>query len=343
MTDQIEMNSLPVGYLLSEYQIEKYLTYSDNSFIYLAIDLNIERRVIIKEFFPDALADREADFSVSARESHNADQYIFDLNRFLEEVKQIARLTQQSKNGVNVMRCFSLNGTGYMVAEYIAEKTISKSLDTVRTTFEENALFSGQHIESENISPSLQTSKAKQHLENQDKKLIIYGSAANDNTLALKTLCGRASIKGSSDLMLMEYSSLKFSESEKLRIYSAHRQYALKSALDIAKDKLLGILLLIDNRRKDPLRDLEMFFSNIPFENTKKIAIGVTHIDQYRIPAISDYHKHIQRLEIPQLQQAPVFSVNPASHHDMSMLLQSLLYSMDPVMGEIDRNENTFL
>ncbi len=343
MTDQEDINSLPVGYLLSEYQIEKFLAYSGNSYFYLALDLNIERQVIIKEFFPDVLAMRETDFSVSVREPHKADQYVINLSKFLDEVKQIAKLPPQSDRGVKVMRCFSINGTGYMVAEYTEAQTTTKYLETIKTTFEENALFTGQRIESENISQSWQSLKDKQYLENQDQKIIIYGSAASDNTVSLKTLCGSETTKDSGDLMLMEYSNLKFSESEKLRFYSVHRQYSLNSALDILQDKLLGIILLIDNRRKDPLRDLEIFFSNISFENTKKLVIGVTHIDRYRIPAISDYHKHIRRLELPQLQQAPIFSVNPASHQDMSMLLQSLFYSMDPVMDESEHNESTFL
>ena len=56
------------------------------------------------------------------------------------------------------------------------------------------------------------------------------------------------------------------------------------------------------------------------------MVVGVTRMDLQRKPGLPEYRRYLESLSL----QAPVFEVDARSHKDITMLLQALLFSLDP-------------
>jgi serine/threonine protein kinase len=111
--------TLPAGYRINEYQIERPLGGGGFGITYLARDSNLQLPVAIKEYFPSDLVTRGADQSVTVRggsTNEHQEQYDWGLERFLDEARALA--TFRHPNIVRVLRYFRENGTAYIVMEY---------------------------------------------------------------------------------------------------------------------------------------------------------------------------------------------------------------------------------
>jgi serine/threonine protein kinase len=110
--------SLPVGYRINEYHIDKPLGGGGFGITYLARDSNLQLPVAIKEYFPSDLVTRGPDQSVKVRggDNQHQEQYDWGLERFLDEARALA--TFRHPNIVRVLRYFRENGTAYIVMEY---------------------------------------------------------------------------------------------------------------------------------------------------------------------------------------------------------------------------------
>jgi hypothetical protein len=62
------------------------------------------------------------------------------------------------------------------------------------------------------------------------------------------------------------------------------------------------------------------------FINDTSVAIGVTQMDLSITPSIEDYHAQLQGYGL----KPPVFAVDAREKNDVSLLVQALLYSLDP-------------
>jgi hypothetical protein len=66
------------------------------------------------------------------------------------------------------------------------------------------------------------------------------------------------------------------------------------------------------------------------FISKTTVAIGVTQMDLSDKPTIADYQIKLKEIGL----NRPVFAVDARVKNDISILVQSLLYSLDPVMEE---------
>jgi len=110
--------SLPQGYRINEYVVERTLGSGGFGTTYLARDINLDLPVAIKEYFPSQLAMRGAAQSVLVRQTGEDDQSGFEwgLERFLDEARALAAF--RHPNIIRVLRYFKANGTAYIVMEY---------------------------------------------------------------------------------------------------------------------------------------------------------------------------------------------------------------------------------
>jgi serine/threonine protein kinase len=110
--------TLPAGYRINEYHIDKPLGGGGFGITYLARDSNLQLPVAIKEYFPSDLVTRGPDQSVKVRggDNQHQEQYDWGLERFLDEARALA--TFRHPNIVRVLRYFRENGTAYIVMEY---------------------------------------------------------------------------------------------------------------------------------------------------------------------------------------------------------------------------------
>lgn len=108
--------ALPVGFRLFEYRIDGILGQGGFGIAYAATDVNLNSKVVIKEYLPEEFAYRTTDNTVSARQDEDQDFYQGGLDSFLVEARTLA--TFRHPHIVRVARFFEANRTAYMVLEY---------------------------------------------------------------------------------------------------------------------------------------------------------------------------------------------------------------------------------
>ena len=108
--------SLPPGFGLFEYRIDKVLGQGSFGITYLATDVNLNVRVAIKEYLPSHCASRAGDYSVVVRWPEAEAFYLDGLEAFLMEARTLA--TFQHPNIVGVARFFEAYRTAYIVLDY---------------------------------------------------------------------------------------------------------------------------------------------------------------------------------------------------------------------------------
>src|SRR5262245_59625977 len=108
--------TLPVGFRLFEYRVDGVLGQGGFGIAYGATDVNLNAKVVIKEYLPEDFAYRATDHTVSARDDSDQDYYQSGLDAFLVEARTLT--TFRHPHIVRVARFFEANKTAYMVLEY---------------------------------------------------------------------------------------------------------------------------------------------------------------------------------------------------------------------------------
>jgi len=111
-----QSNVLPVGFRLHEYRIDGILGQGGFGIAYAATDVNLNAKVVIKEYLPEDFAYRTVDNTVSARADDDQGFYQTGLDNFLVEARTLA--TFRHPHIVRVARFFEAHKTAYMVLEY---------------------------------------------------------------------------------------------------------------------------------------------------------------------------------------------------------------------------------
>ena len=108
--------ALPNGFRLFEYRIDGVLGQGSFGIAYSATDVNLNARVVVKEYLPEDYAYRGVDQAVYLRPDRDHLLYRDNLESFLVEARTLA--TFRHRNIVRVARFFEANRTAYMVLEY---------------------------------------------------------------------------------------------------------------------------------------------------------------------------------------------------------------------------------
>ncbi|MES2972877.1 MAG: protein kinase [Pseudomonadota bacterium] len=133
-----DASALPAGHKVLEYRIDKVLGGGGFGITYLARDANLDVAVALKEYFPNDLAVRGSDHSVSMRAGDSREQYDWGLERFLDEARALASF--RHPNIVRVLRYFREHGTAYIVMEYESGDPLKRWLAR-QTSFGQKALL----------------------------------------------------------------------------------------------------------------------------------------------------------------------------------------------------------
>jgi signal recognition particle receptor subunit beta len=89
----------------------------------------------------------------------------------------------------------------------------------------------------------------------------------------------------------------------------------------------MGLVLMLDNAREDPLADMEFFLDAFrPFIEKNGVVIGISRTDVSNRPGLYTYHKKLTELGMT----LPVFEVDARSRQDVKVLLLALLSVLDP-------------
>ena len=107
-----------------EYRIRGVLGHGGFGITYDAIDIKLETRRAIKEYFPNEMSHREGATHIQAYSGIHEEQFVWGRSRFLDEARLIAKFNHP--NIVKVIRMFEQNNTAYMVLDFVAGQTLEK-------------------------------------------------------------------------------------------------------------------------------------------------------------------------------------------------------------------------
>lgn len=115
---------LPATVLQGQYFVGKALGRGGFGITYLGYDMNLERVVAIKEYFPAAMANREVGSNTLHTYCESQGDYERGCQRALEESRMVARMGNVP--GVaQIYNVFQANGTVYIIMEYIRGVTLA--------------------------------------------------------------------------------------------------------------------------------------------------------------------------------------------------------------------------
>ncbi|SJM90504.1 putative GTPase [Crenothrix polyspora] len=170
-------------------------------------------------------------------------------------------------------------------------------------------------------------------------KIIFTGPVGAGKTTAIGAISDVPPIKtdaSASDMtknrkatttVAMDYGIMNVGGGEKIHLYGTPGQERFDFMWDILVTGGIGLVLLLDNTRADPFQDMRFFLQSFrEFIDKTGVAIGVTQMDLNNRFTINDYHTHLKPFKI----NPPVFSVDAREKRDVSLLVQSLMYSLDP-------------
>jgi len=176
-------------------------------------------------------------------------------------------------------------------------------------------------------------------------KIIFTGPVGAGKTTAITSISDKPPVKTealTSDLsknkkaettVAMDYGIMNVNGGEKIHLYGTPGQERFDFMWNILTTGGVGLILLLDNTRADPFLDMTYFLDAFSaFIKETNVAIGVTQTDLSQSPSIESYREQLKQLGI----NSPVFSVDARVKNDISLLVQSLLYSfsLDPRLEE---------
>jgi len=131
--------SLPEGTELDQYVIQKVISRGGFSIVYVAVDTQTKKHVVIKEYMPSKLAHRDDTQSVVPLNDDTVEHYNHGRRLFLQEATALAGL--KHANIVNVINFFSGYGTVYMVMDYVSGKNLQSYVKKHRGYMSEKFLL----------------------------------------------------------------------------------------------------------------------------------------------------------------------------------------------------------
>ncbi|MES9861417.1 MAG: ATP/GTP-binding protein [Candidatus Thiodiazotropha sp. LLP2] len=176
-----------------------------------------------------------------------------------------------------------------------------------------------------------------------DYKIIFSGPVGAGKTTAIQAISDITPVttdEQASDMtrsqkngttVAMDYGMINLPDAERIHLYGTPGQERFDFMWEILTQGGIGLVLLINNQRPDPFGDLHFFLNAFKdFIGQGKLVIGVTQMDLANTPMIEDYHLQLENIGV----KIPVFDIDARIKKDVSLLLEALLYSLDPGLDD---------
>ncbi len=137
MATDTNRDFLAKGHLLLWYKIEDVLGTGGFGVTYLAHDMNLDRRVAIKEYMPSDMAVRDNTNMVTPHKQY-VEVFEAGRNRFIREARTMAKF--EHPNIVRVLNVFEENETAYTAMRYEQGQDLKAVLNVHKTLDEERIL-----------------------------------------------------------------------------------------------------------------------------------------------------------------------------------------------------------
>lgn len=120
----------------------------------------------------------------------------------------------------------------------------------------------------------------------------------------------------------MDYGELSLGEGDTLRLYGTPGQKRFDFMWKILAKGALGLIVLVDNARPDPVSDLDMYLDNFAeLIADTGVVIGVTRMDLSPTPSMDAYHQALRRRGA----HYPVMALDARKKQEVVIVLDTLL------------------
>lgn len=169
-------------------------------------------------------------------------------------------------------------------------------------------------------------------------KLIFTGTMGAGKTTAIATISEIPPVRtdvlntdrGANDkettTTALDYGEVTLSGGDKLRLYGTPGQARFEFMWKILGDGALGVVVLVDNSRPDPLADLHQYLT--AFRDTaadSRAVIGIGRTETNPEPTLDAFHKVTRGLGVT----APIMSVDVRRREDVLLLLDVLFHQIE--------------
>ena len=170
-------------------------------------------------------------------------------------------------------------------------------------------------------------------------KIIFTGPVGAGKTTAITSISDIAPIsteqtatdetKDKKELttVAMDYGSMRLDNDETLHLYGTPGQDRFNFMWDLLINGSIGVIIMIDDTNPTPLDDLQAFVSAFKeFIFYHAVVVGITRMELGKGLKLTDYRSALAKFDL----NVPVFEVDARQKDDVIMLVQALLYSLDP-------------
>ena len=124
----------------------------------------------------------------------------------------------------------------------------------------------------------------------------------------------------------LDFGQLTLENGDRLRLFGTPGQSRFDFLWKILSQNAIGMILLTDNSRPDPMADLRLYLQGFEKELTDMpCVIGVGRLDTHPSPGLDDYAQELARHNLV----LPVLSVDVRQPQDVKRLINTLLAQME--------------
>ncbi|MDZ7891564.1 MAG: GTP-binding protein [Rhodoferax sp.] len=124
----------------------------------------------------------------------------------------------------------------------------------------------------------------------------------------------------------LDFGTVQLDSGERLRVFGTPGQERFDFLWSVLATNALGIIILVDNSRPNPLQDLSTYLEGFSKElKTSPCVIGVGRTDTHTNPSIDDYADFLFQRE----QLIPILPVDVRQRADVLLLIDSLLMQVE--------------
>lgn len=172
-----------------------------------------------------------------------------------------------------------------------------------------------------------------------ESKIIFTGPVGVGKTTAIAAISDEPPIQtdaAASDMTLdrkghttvaMDYGVIYLDAETKVHLYGTPGQERFDFMWEILSKGALGLVLMLDNTRPNPLKDMEFFLDSFSdLLRYAPVVIGISKMDLKSSPSIQVYQQFLSERKL----NIPVFEIDGREPNDIKHLVVALLFSIDP-------------
>jgi signal recognition particle receptor subunit beta len=170
-----------------------------------------------------------------------------------------------------------------------------------------------------------------------EHKILFTGSVGAGKTTAIRSVSEIPPVSTdvqSSDLSIgketttvaLDYGEVSLGESERLRLYGTPGQSRFSFMWKVLAQGALGLVILVDHTRPEPLQDLKIYLENFRtlIQETSCVVV-ISKMDASRAPALDDFSEMMREIRMV----CPVIVADVRERDQVLWILDLLLVQME--------------